>query len=149
MQDKLPVVDLTAEVTGWVWGCWGQAGGILAHSACVETLLFLICAKHADTRRCCRVLVRSGHFVVMENKQRGLGEPLWDPQRLSRGVFCRRAPPVDPEILRTMKKVGFIGYAPNPRTKLRNQVPALRRAGALTVRGATSELPVGLGVGDR
>ncbi|NXO71836.1 PAN2 protein, partial [Phainopepla nitens] len=36
----------------------------------------------------------------------------------------RRAPPVDPEILRTMKKVGFIGYAPNPRTKLRNQVPA-------------------------
>lgn len=74
---------------------------------------------------------------------------MWDPQRLSRSVFCRRAPPVDPEILRTMKKVGFIGYAPNPRTKLRNQVPALRRAGALTVRGATSELPVGLGVGDR
>ncbi|NWT61540.1 PAN2 protein, partial [Erythrocercus mccallii] len=39
----------------------------------------------------------------------------------------RRAPPVDPEILRTMKKVGFIGYAPNPRTKLRNQVPTPRR----------------------
>ncbi|NXE17050.1 PAN2 protein, partial [Lophotis ruficrista] len=39
----------------------------------------------------------------------------------------RRAPPVDPEILRTMKKVGFIGYAPNPRTKLRNQVPARGR----------------------
>uniref|UniRef100_A0A8C4SPI4 PAN2-PAN3 deadenylation complex catalytic subunit PAN2 n=1 Tax=Erpetoichthys calabaricus TaxID=27687 RepID=A0A8C4SPI4_ERPCA len=35
----------------------------------------------------------------------------------------RRAPPVDPEILRTMKTVGFIGYAPNPRNKLRNQVP--------------------------
>ncbi|XP_043939602.1 PAN2-PAN3 deadenylation complex catalytic subunit PAN2 [Protopterus annectens] len=35
----------------------------------------------------------------------------------------RRAPPVDPETLRTMKQVGFIGYAPNPRTKLRNQVP--------------------------
>uniref|UniRef100_A0A8C4L7Z6 Poly(A) specific ribonuclease subunit PAN2 n=1 Tax=Equus asinus asinus TaxID=83772 RepID=A0A8C4L7Z6_EQUAS len=34
----------------------------------------------------------------------------------------RRAPPVDAEILRTMKKVGFIGYAPNPRTRLRNQV---------------------------
>lgn len=48
-------------------------------------------------------------------------------QPLSAGMFCRRAPPVDPEILRTMKKVGFIGYAPNPRTKLRNQVPALRR----------------------
>ncbi|KAI5612123.1 PAB-dependent poly(A)-specific ribonuclease subunit PAN2 isoform X1, partial [Silurus asotus] len=35
----------------------------------------------------------------------------------------RRAPPVDPEILRTMKTVGFIGYAPNPRTRPRNQVP--------------------------
>ncbi|XP_063065324.1 PAN2-PAN3 deadenylation complex catalytic subunit PAN2 [Engraulis encrasicolus] len=35
----------------------------------------------------------------------------------------RRAPPVDPEILRTMKTVGFIGYAPNPRTHPRNQVP--------------------------
>lgn len=34
----------------------------------------------------------------------------------------RRAPPVDADILRTMKKVGFIGYAPNPRTRLRNQV---------------------------
>lgn len=34
---------------------------------------------------------------------------------------------MDPEILRTMKKVGFIGYAPNPRTKLRNQVPPARR----------------------
>ncbi|XP_059812328.1 PAN2-PAN3 deadenylation complex catalytic subunit PAN2 isoform X2 [Hypanus sabinus] len=38
-------------------------------------------------------------------------------------VTPRRAPPVDLEILRTMKKVGFIGYAPNPKTKLRNQVP--------------------------
>ncbi|XP_035378442.1 PAN2-PAN3 deadenylation complex catalytic subunit PAN2 isoform X1 [Electrophorus electricus] len=35
----------------------------------------------------------------------------------------RRAPPVDPEILRMMKTVGFIGYAPNPRTRPRNQVP--------------------------
>lgn len=43
------------------------------------------------------------------------------------GGVSRRAPPVDPEILRTMKKVGFIGYAPNPRTKLRNQVPTPRR----------------------
>lgn len=33
----------------------------------------------------------------------------------------RRAPPVDPEILRTMKTVGFIGYAANPRTRPRNQ----------------------------
>ena len=37
-------------------------------------------------------------------------------------LHYRRAPPVDAEILRTMKKVGFIGYAPNPRTRLRNQV---------------------------
>ncbi|XP_055747889.1 PAN2-PAN3 deadenylation complex catalytic subunit PAN2-like isoform X3 [Salvelinus fontinalis] len=35
----------------------------------------------------------------------------------------RRAPPVDPDILRTMKTVGFIGYAPNPHTRPRNQVP--------------------------
>ncbi|XP_053499845.1 PAN2-PAN3 deadenylation complex catalytic subunit PAN2 isoform X2 [Ictalurus furcatus] len=35
----------------------------------------------------------------------------------------RHAPAVDPEILRTMKTVGFIGYAPNPRTRPRNQVP--------------------------
>ncbi|XP_060794537.1 PAN2-PAN3 deadenylation complex catalytic subunit PAN2 isoform X3 [Neoarius graeffei] len=35
----------------------------------------------------------------------------------------RRAPAVDPEILRTMKTVGFIGYAQNPRTRPRNQVP--------------------------
>ncbi|XP_072105007.1 PAN2-PAN3 deadenylation complex catalytic subunit PAN2 isoform X3 [Mobula birostris] len=38
-------------------------------------------------------------------------------------VTPRRAPPVELEILRTMKKVGFIGYAPNPKTRLRNQVP--------------------------
>lgn len=37
-------------------------------------------------------------------------------------LFFRRAPPVDPEILRTMKTVGFIGYAANPRTRPRNQV---------------------------
>ncbi|XP_062871382.1 PAN2-PAN3 deadenylation complex catalytic subunit PAN2 [Trichomycterus rosablanca] len=35
----------------------------------------------------------------------------------------RHAPSVDIEILRTMKTVGFIGYAPNPRTRPRNQVP--------------------------
>lgn len=58
-------------------------------------------------------------------------------QPLSAGMFCRRAPPVDPEILRTMKKVGFIGYAPNPRTKLRNQVPALRRV--LSVPGPAAQ----------
>uniref|UniRef100_A0A8C7QXX1 Poly(A) specific ribonuclease subunit PAN2 n=1 Tax=Oncorhynchus mykiss TaxID=8022 RepID=A0A8C7QXX1_ONCMY len=36
--------------------------------------------------------------------------------------LSRRAPPVDPEILHTMKTVGFIGYIPNPRTRPRNQV---------------------------
>lgn len=36
-------------------------------------------------------------------------------------LSIRRAPPVDPEILRTMKTVGFIGYAANPRTRPRNQ----------------------------
>uniref|UniRef100_A0A8C5FP04 PAN2-PAN3 deadenylation complex catalytic subunit PAN2 n=1 Tax=Gadus morhua TaxID=8049 RepID=A0A8C5FP04_GADMO len=35
----------------------------------------------------------------------------------------RRSPAVDPEILRTMKTVGFIGYAANQRTRPRNQVP--------------------------
>ena len=34
----------------------------------------------------------------------------------------RRSPAVDPEILRTIKTVGFIGYAANPRTRPRNQV---------------------------
>lgn len=34
----------------------------------------------------------------------------------------RRAPPVEPEILRSMKTVGFIGYAANPRTRPRNLV---------------------------
>lgn len=39
---------------------------------------------------------------------------------------------MDAEILRTMKKVGFIGYAPNPRTRLRNQVSLEGRRPALT-----------------
>lgn len=37
---------------------------------------------------------------------------------------------MDAEILRTMKKVGFIGYAPNPRTRLRNQVRSEGRRSA-------------------
>lgn len=40
---------------------------------------------------------------------------------ISSGLSNRRAPPADPEILRTMKTVGFIGYAVNPRTRPRNQ----------------------------
>ena len=45
-------------------------------------------------------------------------------------LHYRRAPPVDAEILRTMKKVGFIGYAPNPCTRLRNQVCSETRGSA-------------------
>lgn len=36
--------------------------------------------------------------------------------------FHRRTPPIDPEILRTMKMQGTIGYAPNPQAFRRNQV---------------------------
>ncbi|XP_022090828.1 PAB-dependent poly(A)-specific ribonuclease subunit PAN2-like [Acanthaster planci] len=43
------------------------------------------------------------------------------PQEYCRPVV-RQAPPIDPEILRSMKVVQFIGYAPNPGTKKRNQV---------------------------
>lgn len=51
-------------------------------------------------------------------------EPLLSDWSLALATPCpRRAPPVDPEILRTMKTVGFIGYAANPRSRPRNQVP--------------------------
>lgn len=36
--------------------------------------------------------------------------------------FRRKTPPIDPEILRTMKMQGTIGYAPNPQAFRRNQV---------------------------
>ena len=36
--------------------------------------------------------------------------------------FLRPTPPIDPEILRTMVVKGFIGQAPNPGNRLRNQV---------------------------
>ncbi|KAK9499573.1 hypothetical protein O3M35_002594 [Rhynocoris fuscipes] len=44
----------------------------------------------------------------------------WPKQFVARGY--RRTPPIDPEILRTMKMQGTVGYAPNPNTRRRNQV---------------------------
>lgn len=90
-----------------------------------------------NERSPCVPLVVFGDIQHCVKRRRQAGRPL------SHGVFCRRAPPVDPEILRTMKKVGFIGYAPNPRTKLRNQVRALSRAlrpGLLAPRCVAGEL---------
>lgn len=37
-------------------------------------------------------------------------------------LICRKTPSIDPEILRTMKMQGTIGYAPNPQAFRRNQV---------------------------
>lgn len=51
------------------------------------------------------------------------GQPLlsdW-PEEFLRNVY-RRTPPIDPEILRTMKMQGTIGYAPNPQAFRRNQL---------------------------
>ncbi|XP_019630569.1 PREDICTED: PAB-dependent poly(A)-specific ribonuclease subunit PAN2-like isoform X1 [Branchiostoma belcheri] len=57
----------------------------------------------------------------------------------------RRMPPIDPEILASMKVVQFIGYAPNPRVKKRNQVPYRAKDLAITIPatspGATSTVP--------
>ncbi|XP_049859077.1 PAN2-PAN3 deadenylation complex catalytic subunit PAN2 [Schistocerca gregaria] len=44
----------------------------------------------------------------------------WPPQFLQK--VYRRTPPINPEILRTMKMQGTIGYAPNPMSSRRNQV---------------------------
>ncbi|KAI5751660.1 hypothetical protein M8J77_009641 [Diaphorina citri] len=43
------------------------------------------------------------------------------PRQLIKKVY-RKTPPIDPEILNTMKMQGTIGYAPNPNTRRRNQV---------------------------
>lgn len=37
-------------------------------------------------------------------------------------LFARRPPAVDPALLKSMKVVDFVGTAPNPRNRLRNQV---------------------------
>ncbi|XP_076240982.1 PAN2-PAN3 deadenylation complex catalytic subunit PAN2 isoform X3 [Calliopsis andreniformis] len=52
------------------------------------------------------------------------GHPLlsdW-PEEYLKKVY-RKTPPIDPEILRTMKMQGTIGYAPNPQAFRRNQIP--------------------------
>uniref|UniRef100_A0A8D8V831 PAN2-PAN3 deadenylation complex catalytic subunit PAN2 n=1 Tax=Cacopsylla melanoneura TaxID=428564 RepID=A0A8D8V831_9HEMI len=43
------------------------------------------------------------------------------PRQFIKKVY-RKTPPIDPEILNSMKMQGTIGYAPNPNTKRRNQV---------------------------
>ncbi|XP_054287462.1 PAN2-PAN3 deadenylation complex catalytic subunit PAN2 isoform X2 [Macrosteles quadrilineatus] len=53
------------------------------------------------------------------------------PKEFLKNVY-RPTPPIDPEILRTMKMQGTIGYAPNPNTKLRNQVPYNSKNGITT-----------------
>ncbi|CAK9819946.1 PAN2-PAN3 deadenylation complex catalytic subunit PAN2 [Anthophora quadrimaculata] len=52
------------------------------------------------------------------------GHPLlsdWPEEYLKK--IYRKTPPIDPEILRTMKMQGTIGYAPNPQAFRRNQIP--------------------------
>ncbi|XP_074108879.1 PAN2-PAN3 deadenylation complex catalytic subunit PAN2 isoform X1 [Cotesia typhae] len=44
------------------------------------------------------------------------------PEQFLRKTY-RKTPAIDPEILRTMKMQGTIGYAPNPQAFRRNQVP--------------------------
>ncbi|XP_066582928.1 PAN2-PAN3 deadenylation complex catalytic subunit PAN2 isoform X2 [Prorops nasuta] len=44
------------------------------------------------------------------------------PEEYLKKVY-RKTPPIDPEVLRSMKMQGTIGYAPNPQAFHRNQIP--------------------------
>ncbi|XP_033221398.1 PAN2-PAN3 deadenylation complex catalytic subunit PAN2 isoform X2 [Belonocnema kinseyi] len=52
------------------------------------------------------------------------GQPLFSdwPSEFIQKVY-RKSPQIDPEILRSMKMQGTIGYAPNPQAFRRNQIP--------------------------
>ncbi|KAG7281117.1 hypothetical protein CRUP_027654, partial [Coryphaenoides rupestris] len=63
------------------------------------------------------------------------------PTPLTSAEQLLRAPAVDPEILRTIKTVGFIGYAANPRTRPRNQARWRRRRSLIKASGLRSVTP--------
>ncbi|XP_078033618.1 PAN2-PAN3 deadenylation complex catalytic subunit PAN2 isoform X1 [Augochlora pura] len=56
-------------------------------------------------------IVYTGHQLLSD----------WSDEYLKK--VYRKTPPIDPEILRTMKMQGTIGYAPNPQAFRRNQIP--------------------------
>ena len=60
--------------------------------------------------------------------------------------FCRIPKPIDPEILRTMKVYHNVGYAPNPGTLRRNQIPYIMKSEG-TAKGKSNipESPLGRG----
>ena len=55
---------------------------------------------------------------------------------------------IDPEILRSMRIVQFIGYAPNPGTRRRNQVPYIEVDSSVGKKSqdAVPESPIGRGM---
>ncbi|XP_018369968.1 PREDICTED: PAB-dependent poly(A)-specific ribonuclease subunit PAN2 isoform X3 [Trachymyrmex cornetzi] len=64
------------------------------------------------------------------------------PEEYLKKVY-RRIPPIDPEILRTMKMQGTIGYAPNPQAFRRNQIPYNLETGTSSRRGLVAKPFVG------